>query len=417
MSLKLRWIGDDERDRVAETRMLCYAPARRELAGYVERIRADPRGRAGDWLLAERAGDGVAVGTATGYAMTMWVRGGAVPCQGVAWVGTLKTSRRASGGGKATGEPGVATRVMNETLRLARERGQVVSALMPFRGSFYEHFGYGFVERRKEWTLPMAVLPKGDFGDVRFYRLDDLDELVRFKQRVTERGHGDIERPQALWEKYLKAAEDGHAIVDRAGGGPMRAFMAFEHSHDPAGPDTVSTWETIYEDVAALRRQLHFLGSLRDQYSTAKLTLPADLRLNLLLAETQMTHRGNRNHPTAEARPFNRMQVRVLDHVKLVAAMRPRGDLKGTVTVGIHETEGGVTKLSIDIAEGRATARATDASVQIEMPDRVWAPVVFGELPASEAHRLGLLTAADEGALRVLDAFAAGPAPYCNEYF
>ena len=73
MSLKLRWVHEDERDRVAETRMLCYAPARKELAGYVERIRNDARSKPGDWLLAENE-SGVAVGTATSYAMTMWVR-------------------------------------------------------------------------------------------------------------------------------------------------------------------------------------------------------------------------------------------------------------------------------------------------------------------------------------------------------
>src|SRR5688500_12054115 len=137
MSLKLRWVNDDERDRVAETRMLCYAPARKELAGYVDRLRNDRRTKAGDWLLAER--DGVAIGTATSIALTMWVRGGAVPCQGVAHVGTIKTHRRKGG----NGGPSVATVVMNETIRAARERGFVLSALMPFRGSFYEHFGYG----------------------------------------------------------------------------------------------------------------------------------------------------------------------------------------------------------------------------------------------------------------------------------
>src|SRR5688500_16356890 len=157
MSLELRWVDDDERDRVAETRMLCYAPARKELAGYVERLKSDKRVKAGDWLLAEV--DGQPVGTATSIAQTMWVRGGPVPCQGVAHVGTIKTHRRKSG----NGQPGVATAVMNETIRAARERGFVVSALMPFRGSFYEHFGYGFVERRAEWTVPMAVFPKGGF--------------------------------------------------------------------------------------------------------------------------------------------------------------------------------------------------------------------------------------------------------------
>ena len=410
MELDLRWVGDDERERVAETRMLCYAPARSELAGYVERIKNDVRVKAGDFLLAEEAGQ--PVGTATSIAMTMWVGGSPVPCQGVAHVGTIKTHRRKAASGK-----GIATVVMNETLRAARERGFVASALMPFRGSFYEHFGYGFVERRKEWTLPMAVLPKGDFGDVRFYRPDDLDELVRFKQRVTERGHGDIERSHELWEKYLKAADDGHVVVDRAANGPMRSFMPIEHKHDSAGPDTVLAWETIYEDVPALRRQLHFLASLRDQYSAVKLTLPGDLRLNLLLAETQMTHRGNRNHPTAEARPFNRMQVRVLDHLKLVAAMKLATGATGSVVVGVREVEGNVTKLAIEIADGQATARPTDASVQVEMPDRIWAPVVFGELPASEAHRLGLLDTTDPRALSLLDAFASGPAPFCHEYF
>jgi predicted acetyltransferase len=410
MGLNLRWVGDDERERVAETRMLCYAPARSELPQYVERIKTDVRVKAGDFLLAEEGGQ--SVGTATSIPLTMWVRGGPVTCQGVAHVGTIKTHRRKAASGK-----GVATIVMNETLRAARERGFVVSALMPFRGSFYERFGYGFVERRKEWTLPMAVLPKGEFGDVRFYQPDDLDELVRFKQRVTERGHGDIERSRGLWEKYLQAAEDGHVIVECGAGGPMRSFMAIEHKHDPAGPDMVLAWETIYEDVGALRRQLHFLASLRDQYSAAKLTLPADLRLNLLLTETQMTHRGNRNHPTPEARPFNRMQVRVLDHARLLDAMKLPGDVEGRVVVMIREVEATGTKLVIDIADGRATAKPTDASPQVELPDRVWAPVVFGELRASEAHRLGLVTTTDERALRVLDAFADGPAPYCHEYF
>src|SRR5205823_2935348 len=39
MSLQLKWVGEDQRDRVAETRMLCYAPARRELPDWIERLR------------------------------------------------------------------------------------------------------------------------------------------------------------------------------------------------------------------------------------------------------------------------------------------------------------------------------------------------------------------------------------------
>ena len=420
MSLKLRWVGEDERDRVAETRMLCYAPARRELAGYVERIRDEPRSKPGDWLLAER--DDVAVGTATSLAMTMWVRGGAVPCQGVAHVGTIKTHRRRA----ADGAPGVATAVMRETLRAARERGFVVSALMPFRGSFYEKFGYGFVERRAEWTIPMAILPKGDSaGELRFYEPGDFPELVAFKQRLTERTHGDIERVAGKWRQDLEYAQGGHVVVERAGsgdrGGPVRSFLFFDQTHS-GHADIVRVIEALYEDVPGLVRQLQFLGSLRDQYTNCSITLPADLRLNLLLGEAQMTHRNNRNHPTAECRPFTRMQVRVLDHEKLLSAMKlPAGDRAGAgagkCVVAIREVEGDVKKLAVEIADGRAAATATHASADVEMPDRVWAMVAFGDLPATRAAELGLIAVTNRAPLAVLDAFAAGAAPFCREYF
>jgi hypothetical protein len=169
MSLQLRWVDESEYERVADTRLYCYASATRDRASYLARLRDDPRIKPGDCLLAERGGR--AVGTATSLSMRMWVRGGVVPCQGVAWVGTVKTARRAAGAGAARGassEPGIATRIMHETLRLAREREQVISALMPFRGSFYEHFGYGIMERRVAWTLPVAVCPPGQAEGLRF---------------------------------------------------------------------------------------------------------------------------------------------------------------------------------------------------------------------------------------------------------
>src|SRR5688572_4175204 len=132
MSLQLRWVNDDERDLVAETRLRCYASGTKNLDRYREMIRTDGRPKAGDFLLAER--DGEAIGTTTSLSMTMWVRGAALPCQGVAWVGTIRTARRqTTGDGRGAG---VASQLMHETVRKGRQREQVVSALMPFRASF-----------------------------------------------------------------------------------------------------------------------------------------------------------------------------------------------------------------------------------------------------------------------------------------
>jgi predicted acetyltransferase len=408
MALSLRWVNDDERERVAETRMLCYSPASRERAAYVERLNNDARSRAGDYLLAEE--NGVAVGTSTGMALTMWVRGGAVSCQGVAHVGTVKTHRRRSGGG-------IGTVLMNETLRSARERGFVLSALMPFRGTFYEHFGYGFMERRADWTIPMAILPQRENDEFRFYRESDFEELVRFKQRLTERTHGDIERPAALWKQYLDGSDDGHCVVERSGDGPIRSFIYFVQTHHQH-QDTLKVDEALYEDAGGLRRVLGFLGSLRDQYAFASMVVPGDLPLNRLLVEDQMTHRQNRNHATAEVRPFNRMQVRVLDHAKLINAMKslPR-DRSGKVVVAIRETEGATSKIAIELKDGAAAASATDASADVEMSDRMWAAVALGDLPATRAADLGLIAVTNRTPLGVLDALSAGAAPFCREYF
>src|SRR3954451_14992273 len=186
MPLSLRRItleNDDDLDRLARTRMLCYSAASSELDAIRDRLTVEPRNRSADFLLAEQ--DGVPVGTATGLRLTLWARGGSVPCQGVAWVGTIKTHRRGSTSGPGGG---VATQLMRETLRIARERGQVVSALMPFRASFYEHFGYGLVERRVDWTVPLAVMPPGRFEGMRYYEDRDLAALVDCRQRVARRG-------------------------------------------------------------------------------------------------------------------------------------------------------------------------------------------------------------------------------------
>ena len=45
---------------------------------------------------------------------------------------------------------------------------------MPFRASFYEHFGYGLAELRHEWTVPLSIFPTGDFAGFRFAEQSDF---------------------------------------------------------------------------------------------------------------------------------------------------------------------------------------------------------------------------------------------------
>ena len=409
MAMELRWVGEDELDRVAETRMRCYAHGAKDLEGFRQGVRADVRGKPGDFLLAVR--DGAAVGTATALSMRMWVRGGVVPCQGVAWVGTVKTHRR-----RVSGEDGVATQVMRETLRMARERGQVVSALMPFRASFYEHFGYGLVERRNEWTLPLGVLPHGSFEGIRFFEAGDLAELVSFHQRAIERGQCDIERSHEAWVATMPRAEGGFFYVDRVGSkGPVRGYLWLEHEK-VGTKDFLRVVQNNFEDLDALKRQLHFLASLRDQYSTVVGAFPPDLQLNWLLRETQVPHRLV-NHAHAELRPHTRMQVRVLDHKRFLESMKLAKDVAGKTVVAVRESEGTTSTFSVEVADGRLAVAPTHAAAELTCTDRVWAAVACGSVSASSAVELGLAGCDHMRACGVLDVFGRGPVPFCHEYF
>lgn len=412
MPLNLRWTTEADDERVAETRLRCYAAASKEREAFLERLRTDPRVRPGDCVLAEQ--DGRAVGTATALSMRMWVRGGSVPCQGVAWVGAIKTHRR----GGAGSEKGIASQIMHETIRLARERGEVVSALMPFRASFYEHFGYGVMERRCDWTVPISLLPKESAGGLRYFEPTDLPELMACRQRVAQAGQCDIERSEGQWRWFVKSAEDGFLLVDRPDEtGLIQGWMSLQRNRLPDGRDVAKVVELGFEDASSLRRSLGFLAGLKDQFSLATLTLPADVPLNRLLREPQITHRDARNHPTAECRPLTRMQLRILDHHRFLEAMSVKPTMTGRAKVSIHETEGNLSRFAIDWSGEGLSVSPHAGAADLECRDTTWAAIACGDLRPTDAVRLGLATGSNEAALRLLDQLAEGPAPFTHEYF
>jgi len=204
-------------------------------------------------------------------------------------------------------------------------------------------------------------------------------------------------------------------VIDRSADGIVHGYLAFQHVQTNE-KDVINVTEVGYEDINGLKRLLHFLASLRDQYTFATLTLPADLPLNRILREAQIPHRLV-NHPHAEVRPFTRMQIRVLDHKRLIEARHLPSEKKGRVVVAIKESEGNESRFAIDFADGRAIVSATESAAQFECPDRVWAPILCGDLKATMAVKLGLASATAPEAGEILDVFGEGPLPFCQEYF
>ena len=411
MALELKWVTSDAREDIATARLAAYGNGPSD-ADVIRRGVADDRAIGTDYLMAYD-GDHP-VGTGTSLAMQMWVRGAAVPCQGIAWVGTARTHRRSA---KRYGGKGVATQLMEELVRQARERGDVVSALHPFRGSFYEEFGFGVIERRVEWNVPIRTLPTGSTDGLRFLEPDDHPEMAACLTRAVAAGQCDIVRSPGHWARVLQDWRDGWTIVDRPKvNGPVRGYMHISTSGiDPQRLAIVA--ELVYENTAAFVRQLRFLASLRDQYDAAILTLPSDLPLNLLLREPQVTLAPTHQGP-ASVRTYNRLMLRVLDHKRLLESITWPSWAKGRTVIGIQESEGRLTRVAVAVEGGRASVTVgSDAAPEAAISDNTWAQIAVGELTATRAVRLGLIAVESKGCLEILDALAKGPAPFCHEQF
>lgn len=409
MAMTTRWVDATDADAVALVRARSYRGNRAEL----ETMSADAEdamtaGRAsrGAVVLAESGGQPVA--TATSYDCDLFVRGKSVPAHGVGYVGTDKTHRR-------SGEkPGAATRVMQALLQRARDEKHVASVLMPFRVSFYEHFGYGVAEYRHQWHVPTVILPRGDFAGIR-YATDD-DAAGRLACRTAEARAGQCDAFfGAVGDRYwhAKAESLGFNFVDEQDG-DIRGYVCVK-THGYQAPNDVSLPVHHWRTPADLRRQLHWLATLVDQHGEVEMHLPVDLPLDMLLRERQVPHRPV-IHATARCRRYSRMQLRVLDHVRWCDGQTTPSAEEGGLCIAVHECEGGVSKVRLDIAGGRISAGATDAPADVETSDVHWATLTSGATCASNLTRHGVLDATTEQA-RLLDVFAAGRAPWCNDYF
>ena len=416
MALELNWVGEPDYPRVAQTRFRCYSPSGSLRQKFEDSVRLDGRQKPGDFLLATR--DGIDVGTATSLSLNIWLRGARLPCQGVAYVGTIKTGRR---GGSTQGEKGVASAVMIEMLRMARERGDALSALMPFRGSFYEHFGYGNAESRAEWTVATPLLPRGGFDGYRFFDpATDHAKILQLRQREAAQGQCDVETDDAAWKNWQRSWDAGLGFVDQPiPGGPVEAYCyALEERGTSltAPPATLNVEDWGVASPDALRRMLHFFASLKDQYGFIRIQLPSHLPLNRLLRESQIPHR-QADHAFASARPFTRMQIRLLDHRRVLEAMTLATTAHGKANVTVGECEGTQSRLAIDFDGSKLTVKPATGPADVEVSDVLWASIVSGDLRASAARDLGLIRATSAEAIALLDAFSAGPAPFCQEYF
>jgi predicted acetyltransferase len=289
--MKIRRIAPEERYTTAfPLRAYAFAPSPRSLEDLEKTRRYEPYHKDNVTLVVEDD-SGQAVATASSIPMRQNVRGTVYPMAGIAGVATSPLARR----------HGYIRQVLTQLLGDVRDDGFPVSALYPFRPSFYGRFGYAGLAKERTLSVPPAdlggLLRLDVPGEVLWARAKDgFDGYREVTHRLLPERHG-----FAVFPDYRAAElrdEDERWIATAwVGGEPVGAlaYRITDHAGELIGE------QLLHTGVAGHTLLLQFLARHVDQVARVIVDLMPDEHPELWLTDLAMTLSADIGFPDSAA--------------------------------------------------------------------------------------------------------------------
>ncbi|MBL7253886.1 GNAT family N-acetyltransferase [Paractinoplanes lichenicola] len=335
--------------------------------------------------------DGVTLACAAALRMRQNVRGTVHPMAGIASVASHPSARRR----------GLVRGVLERLLRQAREEGHTVSALYPFRPSFYARFGYVGTPRHRIATFApegLSHLTRTELpGEVeRLPMREGFDEWRALHHRLLPERHG-----FAIYDETRAAEfrEDKRWLaIARAGGEVVGAvdYRVKAYGADLHGSDLLTT--------GPLGRALllQFFARHVDQIARVHVRVGTDEVPELWGTDFQVTSEGRVDFPT-----HGGAMVRVLDMPALSGTAVGDGDV--TIEIPDDELVGGSWRL---VGEGgRLTVTKGTADPAATLSVGGFSGLLYGVLDPIEVITRGL-GRADGAAISALTRMFPRKMPY-----
>jgi predicted acetyltransferase len=230
----------------------------RTIAWWQEQLRNPVFGGGAETLLvgSER---GLPAAACQLHALKQWVGGESLRCAGVGTVAVSPAYRRR----------GIGAELVTAALRAARDRGDIVSALYPFRVAFYRRLGYGQAGEALQYRVAPETLPDSP-ERLRVGLLDGTGETAdafRLYQRWARTQNGQLERSARLWIGVVGAPDTALAGY-RAEDGSLEGYAFVVYRAGDSSPDRYLDVEELVWTTPRARRGLYaWLASLGDQWS------------------------------------------------------------------------------------------------------------------------------------------------------
>jgi len=366
--------------------------------------------------LAEEAGR--LVGACQLLALHQWIAGVSLPVMGLACVAAAPTHRKR----------GLAARMITAGFAHARGRGDVGSALYPFRTTFYQGLGYGLAGEAHQYQVPPHHLPDDRAERLRL-RLVATPEDEAAMRAVYDRAArtlmtGQLDRSERIWRKSW-GDDDQAAVVHYGEGGEPEGYCIVRYRADlPGHARFLEVEERAWLTPAAQRGIYAWLSTLGDQWREVAYRAHPDEGFGDRIQEARL--------PLPSA-PFWRLwfpsatlmsgpMFRLLDVAGALARRPLAADVEATLRLTVRdeqvpENRGpwrvrlGGGRMQVEPDAGGASDGELGTSIE------VLSRIFIGALKPSQAVAGGLATVSRAEAARLLDLALEVPRPWTFDRF
>ncbi|HEY41851.1 MAG TPA: GNAT family N-acetyltransferase [Dehalococcoidia bacterium] len=355
--------------------------------------------------------DGKLATTYAEWPLTMRFNGSSAPIAGVTFVGTLPIYRRR----------GYLRKITTDRFEILHEQGErVIAALYASRAAIYQRYGYAVVSTQCSYSFDPKYLqfsvPQAVPGNFRELADDEFPTLVELYRHFRADKTGYIHRAKAMWDVGVLAAPPTgrmlNKVVYQENGEPL-GYMIYVMETPPGGDAPGPNQRLIIRDFiwltpAAYKAAWNYVANMDLVSNVVWRRVPSDDQLPHLLLEPRMLRKTSGDG----------LLGRIIDVEK--ALPQRCYDEEGTLTFEIKDDlcSWNQGRWKLEASTEGSSARRTSEDPQVTMPVSTLAMLVFGQISASEAARMGRLDVSDDSTLPLWDkVMRTKYRPFCADTF